>query len=44
MMGPANEYNFDEELNVIGAWSTLEVPLEYEPTTMSMTLVGDDAW
>lgn len=42
--GPENVYNSDEELKQIGSWNILEVPLEYEPTTMSMTLVGSDAW
>lgn len=44
LLGPANVYNSEEELNAIGAWNTLDVPLDYEPTTMSMALVGDDAW
>eukprot|EP00752_Nemacystus_decipiens_P013024 g11522.t1 len=44
LMGPANAYNSEKELDVVGAWSTLKVPLESEPTTMSMAIVGNDAW
>lgn len=44
LMGPPNEYNSGAELDAIGEWNTLQVPLEYQPTTMSMTIVGDDAW
>lgn len=43
-MGPANVYNSKEELENAGTWNTLQVPLEYEPTTMSMTILGNDAW
>eukprot|EP00903_Cladosiphon_okamuranus_P013122 g12238.t2 len=42
--GPPNLYNAREELGVVGAWNTLQVPLEYEPTTMLMTILGTDAW
>lgn len=43
-MGPANVYNTDAELKEVGAWNTLLVPLEYEPSTMAVTIDGDDAW
>lgn len=42
--GPENVYNTVQELRDVGLWNTLEVPLEYEPTTMSVNLVGSDAW
>lgn len=43
-MGPANAYNSDAELDAVGTWNTLKVPLAFEPTAMSMAIVGDDAW
>lgn len=43
-VGPHNVYNVRDELETAGAWNTLQVPLEYEPTTMSMTIQGTDAW
>lgn len=44
LLGPTSEYNSEAQLSVMGAWNTLEVPLEYEPTTMSMAIMGNDAW
>lgn len=43
-LGPPNLYNSAGELEAVGIWNTLEVPLEYEPATMYMTIVGDDSW
>lgn len=42
--GPENVYNSMAELAEIGTWTTLEIPLAYEPTAMSIHLVGNDAW
>ncbi|CAM9902052.1 unnamed protein product [Ectocarpus sp. 12 AP-2014] len=44
VMGPENVYNSMAELAEIGTRATFEIPLAYEPTAMSMSLVGMDAW
>ena len=45
-MGRKNAYNVDgTTLNIPGTWSVLEVPLEYEPTTMLIENEGGiDGW
>ncbi|CAN0097524.1 unnamed protein product [Ectocarpus fasciculatus] len=43
-MGPENVYNSKAELAEIGTRTTLEIPLAYEPTAMSIRLVGNDGW
>ncbi|CAN0043462.1 unnamed protein product [Ectocarpus sp. 12 AP-2014] len=43
-MGPENVYNSMAELAEIGTRATFEIPLAYEPTAMSMSIVGIDAW
>lgn len=43
-MGPLNDYNLRGELELAGVWNQFEVPLEYEPTTMEITIKGIDAW
>lgn len=44
VMDSPNPYNLRGELEAAGAWSQFEIPLEYEPTTMEMTIGGVDAW
>lgn len=44
VMGSPNAYNLRGELEPAGVWSQFEVPLEYEPTTMEMSIGGTDAW
>ncbi|CBJ26807.1 expressed unknown protein [Ectocarpus siliculosus] len=44
VMGPENVYNSMAELAEIGTRATFEIPLAYEPTAMSISIVGIDAW
>ena len=44
VMGSPNAYNLRDELELVGALNQFEVPLEYEPTTMEITIGSIDAW
>eukprot|EP00904_Undaria_pinnatifida_P006044 jgi/Undpi1/256/HiC_scaffold_1.g00253.m1 len=44
IVGLPNAYNLRGELAQAGAWNQFLVPLEYAPTTMQITIEGNDGW